>query len=97
MSKGKSWPVVGNVVENSGKNGKFRQIQFAENVEILVDGEKIDMNKYRQANLLSPVDEVEQLIERGVIEEEKQEFRREKASEISSWLKYKIVVPPSKG
>jgi predicted transcriptional regulator len=97
MAKGKGWPVIGQIVENTDKKGnKFRSVKIADNVTILVDGEEINMNQYRSGNLVSPVDEVEQLIERGVISEDKQEFRREKAQEVSSWLKYNIVVPPPK-
>jgi len=98
MAKGKGWPVVGQIVENETKDGrKFRSVKFAENVTILVDGEEINMNKYRNGNLVSPLEEVERLIENGAIEEKDQEFRREKAAEVSSWLKYSIVVPPQKG
>lgn len=97
MSQRKKWPVIGKITENKGKNGTFRQIQFEENVTIFVDGEQVDMNEYRQANLVTPVQEVEQLIKNGVIEESKQEFRRNKAQEISSWLKHKIIVPPPRG
>ena len=94
----KGWPVVGQIVENTTKNGdKFRSVKFADNVTILVDGQEIDMNKYRNGNLVSPTEEVERLIELGVITEADQEKRREQAESVSSWLKYNIVVPPQKG
>lgn len=97
MAKGKGWPVVGQIVENKTKDGKvFRSVKFAEDVTILVSGKEIDMNEFRSGNLVSPVDEVEQLIERGVIAEDKQDSRREKALKLSSWLKYNIVVPPQR-
>lgn len=95
--KNKGWPVVALIVENTTKDGKvFRSVKFPKDVEILVDGEKVDMNKYRNANLVSPTSEVERLIECGAIDEKDQEFRREKAAEVESWLKYNVVVPPQK-
>lgn len=95
MAKGKGWPVIGKIVENTSKSGdKFRTVKFEENVTILVDGKEIDMNKYRSANLVCPVDEVNRLIAGGFIEEKDQEFRLSKAQEVKDWLKYNIVVPP---
>lgn len=96
-NKSKAWPVVGQIVENKDKNGKpFRTVKFADNVTILVDGKEISLNQYRSGNLVCPVEEVENLIEKGIITEDKVEFRRQKAEEVKSWLKYNIVVPPGK-
>lgn len=95
--KSKGWPTVGQIVENKSKTGEtFRSVKFAENVTILVDGQEIDMNKYRSGNLVSPTAEVERLIEIGAIQEKDQESRRESAAKVSSWLKYNIVVPPQR-
>jgi hypothetical protein len=92
--KKKGWPEIGQIVENKTKDGKkFRSVKFNDNVQILVDGEEIEMNQYRQGTLVDPVKEVEQLIERGIISEDKAEERMEQVQEVSNWLKFKIVVP----
>ena len=94
QKKSKGWPVIGNIVENTTKDGKkFRSVKFADNVEIYVDGEKIAMNEYRNGNLVTPSQELEGLIDKGLVKEEDIEFRREKVAELT-WLKHKIVVPP---
>lgn len=96
MSKGKGWPILGSVREGFDESGKStgRYIKIPDNVTILVDGEKVDFNKSRTAQLVSPTAQVERLYKAGAIEEKNIEFRREKANEASKWLKYEIVIPP---
>lgn len=95
----KKWPEIGLIVKNKfpGKDGKEvtkLALKFADNVTILVDGQPVDMNKYRSANLTSPQEEIEGLYSRGLIEDADIETRREKATELNSWLKFKVVLPP---
>ena len=96
MSKSNGWPVVASVREGFDENGKStgRYIKFNDNVKILVDGEEVNLNASRTAQLVSPVDQVERLYKASQIPEDKIEFRREKAAEANKWLKYEIVCPP---
>jgi len=57
---------------------------------------KAGFNVGKNGVLINPVDEVESLFKNGFIEEGKIEERRETARNASSWLKYKIQVPPPK-
>lgn len=92
----KGWPMVASVREGFDENGKStgRYIKFADNVKVLVDGEEVNFNGSRTAQLVSPVQEVERLYNAGQIDDDKIEFRREKAQEANKWLKYNIIVPP---
>ena len=89
-SKKPSWPKIGTI----RKSSKGSYIKFNDGVEILVDGVKVEFNDSRTANLVDPVQEVEKLIERGIISSDKADERREKAQEAAEWLKYEIQVPP---
>jgi len=107
QKKSKKWPELGIIVKNQVKDkegnpviGKDGQpvyklgFKLAENVTVLVDGEPVQLNKGRTGMLVSPVEEVDNLIKRGVIGEDKAESRREQAKEVNSWLRYKIQLPP---
>lgn len=91
QKKSKGWPVVGTI--RKGEKGSY--IKFADNVTILVDGQPLEMNKSRTANLQSPVDNLERKINAGLVEESQVETEREKVQAINAWLKYEIVVPPA--
>lgn len=106
-TKSKKWPELGIITKNviKDKEGKvvtdskgqpLTRLDFkvADNVTILVDGERVELNQYRSGTMVSPVDEVESLFKRGVIKEEEIETRREKAKETHSWLRYKVTLPP---
>lgn len=107
MGKSKSWPELGlitknaikdkdgNVVKDSKGETQYRLgFKLAENVTILVDGEPIELNKYRSGILTNPIDEVEGLFKNGAIDEADIEKRREIAKEAHKWLRYKIQLPP---
>ena len=89
-SKKGSWPEIATI--RTGDKGSY--LKFADNVDILVDGVKLEMNKSRTANLVDPSEEVEKLISLGVIGEDKAEARREQVASTKEWLKKKVVVPP---
>lgn len=91
-TKKQKWPEIATI--RTGENGSY--LKFADNVEVLVDGEKIQMNKSRTANLVDPTEEIEKLIALGVISEDKAEERREQVASTKEWLKKKVVVPPPK-
>lgn len=99
MAKGKKkgWPTVGTVRvgDNKETGEKYTYIKLKDNVEILVDGEKISLNKNRNLRLERPTDKVEQLLERGIIDEAEAERRLEQLSEMA-WLRYEIVAPPAR-
>lgn len=88
--KSKAWPKIGSV----RKNDYGSYIKLEDNVQILVDGEPVELNEKRVCRLQDPVKEVERMIENGIIKEGDAESRLSKAQEVSSWLKYEIVLPP---
>lgn len=91
MSSGKkpSWPKIGTL--RKGDNGSY--IKLEENVQILVDGKPVSMNKSRTVRLEDPRKKVGTLLERGVITEAEHDKRLEKLAE-NEWLRYELIVPP---
>jgi bifunctional DNA-binding transcriptional regulator/antitoxin component of YhaV-PrlF toxin-antitoxin module len=109
MAKKKGgWPEIGVITKNAvkDKDGNVVKVngvvqtklgfKFADNVEIFVDGQKIELNKYRSGVLKSPIEEVESLYKNGAISDGDIEERRSKAKEVNEWLRYKIQVPPAR-
>lgn len=107
QKKNKGWPELGIITRNpvKDKDGNVMKdkagqtiykLSFVlnEDVTVLVNGEKVELNKYRSGILKSPVDEVEGLIKAGVINEDKIEERRQSAKDAHTWLRYKIQLPP---
>lgn len=90
--KSKSWPKIGTV--RKGDSGSY--IKLEDNVTILVDGEPVEMNKSRTVKLDDPRKKTEFLFENGYINESDFNKRMETLSE-NTWLRYELVVPPSKG
>lgn len=108
--KSKGWPELGiitknlakdkegNVIKDSNGNDVYRlSFKLADNITVLVDGEPVKLNEKRYGNLVTPVQEVEGLYKNGAIGDDKIEFRREKAKEVHSWLRYKVQLPPPRG
>lgn len=89
--KGKSWPKVGTL----RKNDKGSYIKLEPNVEIYVDGIKIDMNDGRIVRLDDPRKKVESLLAGGHISEEDAGKRLEKLSELT-WLRYELYCAPNR-
>jgi hypothetical protein len=91
MSSGKkpSWPKIGTL--RKGDNGSY--IKLEENVQILVDGKPVSLNKSRTVRLEDPRKKVTTLVERGVISEAEGDKRLEKLAE-NEWLRYELIVPP---
>lgn len=98
QNKGKKgWPQVGSirVGKNKETNENYTYMKLADNVEILVDGEKITLNKFRTLRFERPTDKVNQLRDKGIIDEKTAEQRLEKLAEMP-WLKYDVVAAPPK-
>jgi hypothetical protein len=95
QKKSKSWPEIGTirVGETKETKEKYTYIKLKDNVEIYVNGEKVELNAGRTLRLERPTDKVEQLMERGIIDEAEGDKRLEKLAEMP-WLKYSIVAPP---
>jgi hypothetical protein len=107
--KNKGWPELGIITKNvvkdkdgnvvKGSNGEavYRLgFKLSENVTVLVDGQPVELNKYRSGLLTTPVDEIENLYKNGAIGDDKIEERRATAKEKHTWLRYKIQLPPPK-
>lgn len=94
QAKTKGWPVIGSVRigETKESKTKYTYIKLADNVELVVNGEKVPLAKNRQLRLEKPTDKVQQLYDRGIIDEKKYDERMEKLAEMD-WLKYEIVAP----
>lgn len=96
--KNKAWPILGSV--RVGEYGQY--VVLEDNVTVLVDNEEVELrtNKKGQRilNVQTIPEKVERLIANGFIKEDEAEERREKAQEISEWLKAELVLtPPKKG
>lgn len=91
----KGWPEIGSVRvgESRETKEKYTYIKLKDNVEILVDGKPVELNAGRTLRLERPSDKVEQLLERGIIDEAEADRRLEKLAEMP-WLKYTVIVPP---
>jgi len=76
-----------------GDTGSY--IKLESNVEILVDGVKIDLNDKKTVRLEDPRAKVEGMFERGVISEADRDKRLESLSN-NTWLRYELVCPPNK-
>ncbi len=87
--KKKPWAKIGTL--RKGQDGSY--IKLEANVEVYVDGVKIDMNDKKTVRLEDPRRKVEGLHERGFIDEAEKDKRLEKLAELD-WLRYELIVPP---
>lgn len=104
IQQNKSWPTAFTIVKNTkdkagrpftdekGNPVTKKSVAIPKNVTILVDGVKVEHAGY--ANLVSPIDKVEQRIKNGRVKEEDVESARAKAKEVAEWLMYEVVIPP---
>lgn len=88
-TKKPSWPKIGTL--RKGDSGSY--IKLEENVQVLVDGKPVSMNKSRTVRLEDPRKKVSSLLERGVITEAEADKRLERLAE-NEWLRYELIVPP---
>lgn len=88
-TKKKGWPKIGTV--RKGKEGGS-YIKLEEGVEVFLNGEKVALNKTRTVKLEDPRVKVQQLRDRGYIDEAEADKRLERLAE-NSWLKYDLVCP----
>lgn len=93
--KRKGWPVLGSVRRGETKETKekYTYMKLADNVEILVDGEKVPLNKGRTVRFEKPADKVNQLRDKGIIDEAEADRRLERLAEMT-WLVYDCVLSP---
>lgn len=90
-SKSKGWPKIGTL--RRGETGSY--IKLEANVDIYVDGVKIPFNEKKTVRLEDPRRKVQQLFDRGYIDEATKDKRLETLAE-NDWLKYELVVAPPK-
>ena len=90
-TKNKGWPKIGTV--RKGDYGSY--IKLEENVTILVDGSPVEMNESRTVSLEDPRKKAEFFFENGHISEADFNKRMEVLAE-NSWLRYELVVPPTR-
>ncbi len=87
----KSWPKVGTL----RKSEKGSYIKLEENVTVLVDGKPIELNEHRTVQLQDPRTKLDFLFQNGYIDEKDYDRRKESLAE-NSWLRYELVIPPSR-
>lgn len=90
QTKKKGWPVVGTL--RKGDTGSY--IKLADNVQILVDGQPVEMNDKRIVRLEDPRKKVEAMAAKGFITEAEADTRLEKLSGME-WLRYELVLAPN--
>ena len=90
-NKNKGWPKVGTL--RKGDYGHY--IVLEKNVDIMVDGKKLELNEKRTVRLDDPRKKVEMLLEKGFIDEGEAEKRMDTLN-ANAWLKYELIVPPPK-
>ncbi len=83
------------VGETKEDKRKYTYLKLEENVTILVDGEPINLPENRNIYFEKPQDEVNALLEKGVIDEAEAEKRLAKLSELT-WLRYIAKAGPAK-
>lgn len=88
--KSKAWPVIGTLRKN---DKKIPYIKLADNVKVFIDGEEVELNKFRTVRLEDPREKVRRLAEMGYIEESDADKRLESLAE-NNWLRYELVLPP---
>jgi len=99
--------IVKNVVQKKDDNGNWVDVldangnkqyklsfKLADGIGITYEGNPVKLNKGRTGILKNPVEEVESLYKAGQIDDDSIEFRREKAAQAHSWLRYKVQLPP---
>jgi hypothetical protein len=99
--------IVKNVVQTKNEQGQWEDVldangskqyklsfKLAEGISVAFEGNPVKLNKGRTGILKNPVEEVESLYKAGQIDDDKIEFRREKAKQAHSWLRYKVQLPP---
>jgi hypothetical protein len=98
MSKGKGWPKVGTLRRGEVKETKekYSYITLEKGVEIMVDGKVLPMNEKRQIRLEDPRKKVQELLDKGIIDDATAERRLESLAE-NEWLRYELVLPPPRG
>jgi hypothetical protein len=75
------------------RKGKFGPyVKFEDNVELHVDGRKVDLGKHNVLNLRDPVKFIDYLEEKGIITPEEAE-KRHSQMEKMDWLRYEIILP----
>jgi len=89
MSK-KSWPKIGDVRTDIKGN---RNIIFAKNVTILVDGEEVPLGQFRLAKCQGSVENVQRLAELGYLTDEQLTDKLAYIEEKN--IKFDVVIPPA--
>lgn len=89
QKQSKGWPKIGTL--RKGESGPY--IKLEANVTVLVDGKPVAMNDKKTVRLDDPRKKVEQLFDKGIIDEATRDTRLEKLAE-NEWLRYELVVPP---
>lgn len=99
-NKNKGWLKLGQLIRNEtdregnpiAKADQKTYLKLSDDAHAALTAAGFNVGK--NGVLVTPVDEVENLIKAGQIPEDKVEERRAAATQVSSWLRFNIQVPP---
>jgi hypothetical protein len=87
--KSKGWPKIGTL--RRGDHGSY--IKLEAGVTIFMDGVEVPLNSKKTIRLEDPKQKVENLFERGIIDEKEHDKRLETLA-ANEWLRYELIAPP---
>lgn len=87
----KKWNKIGAVKRKSDDKPPY--VVIDKNVEIRVDGVKLELGKYRTVKLINPSDRLEKMLENGSIDQATYEERLKQIQDNN--VVYELTLPPS--
>lgn len=86
----KKWTKIGSLKRKDQTKPSY--IVLDKNVEIRVDGVKVDISKYRTVKLIDPAVRLETMLKNGTIEQSAYEDRVKQLEE--NGVLYELTIPP---
>ena len=89
------WNQIGIVIQ--GKNGLPDYIKLDDDIQIYANGQPLPMNPERRVRMQNPVQNVQNMINKGVIQPQDAQRRMASVMKSQHWLKFELFVPPTSG
>lgn len=86
----KKWTKIGALKRKDESKPSY--IVLDKNVEILVDGVKVDISKYRTVKLIDPSTRLEKMLESGAIDQATFDQRAKQLEDYG--ILYELTIPP---